>query len=256
MKKWVVFSCTHGLFRNKRLWNNFCYFIKDYQPDGLVNVGDFIDAYSTSRHNYASLSKLKGITLGEEYTDGIEMLENLQWALPDYARRVLIFGNHEDNVIRWFDTDDNSKLGDAMALPRQGLQLDSFGYEVVGDYADGWKQEVFEIIPDRLIAMHGTFCGIHAAKKHLDEFDGYSVLMGHTHRMQSYLTGKRGAWNIGGLFDKQNPGFHYVGISTRNKWCNGFATVEVANDESFYVNTIRAENGCFVANGKFYDAEY
>lgn len=241
----LVVSDPHVPFHNKRLTAGVCKLIHDIRPDHFVIAGDFGDYRSVSRHNTGSLQILRGLTLGKEYAAQNAVLDDFDSVLPRGCLREIIEGNHESNCIRWLQTGDNGKVEGAFKMPREALRIDERGYK----YHENWKEASVEI--GSLSVVHGEFCTQHCAQKHLAEYEG-SVMFGHTHRVQSYVTGKRGAWGIGGLFDKDNPAFGYATASQRRRWSNGFAIVHSFDDGTFLPHVVQVWNSRFTWAGKLY----
>ena len=79
-----------------------------------------------------------------------------------------------------------------------------------------------------------------------------SVMFGHSHRIQSYIEGNQGSWNIGGLYDITSPAFNYADRTAKSQWQNGFALVYIDSNGDYYVNQIIANNGKFVYGNKVY----
>jgi predicted phosphodiesterase len=242
-----VISDAHVPFHRKPLLEKVCRAIRDTKPDGLVLAGDFLDLYSMSTHVAGSLYHLKDITLGKEYEAGNTVLDKLDKALGKRkVEKHYIFGNHEDRYFRWVQHGDNAKVADALGDPATGLQLKGRGYKV----HQNWRDDTVRI-GRYLDVVHGTWCSENSARKHLAEYQS-SVMFGHTHRAQTVIQGQRGSFNIGGLFDKDSKGMNYVPRVTRNKWCNGFAVVDVDSRGYYYAQVVQAFNDSFVLDGKLY----
>lgn len=241
----VVLSDVHAPFHNKQLLPKVCQLIHDIRPQQVIILGDFGEFASVSRHQKGSLYKLKDITLGWEYEQQNELLDAIDSACRG-CQRDFIEGNHEQRVNSWLEESDNGKIDGAISLPQDGLNLYKRGWK----YHSGWKEASVKV-GKYLEVVHGEYCPVHAAKKHLDEYEG-SVMMGHTHRFQSYVTGKRGSYNIGCLIDRSHPVFGYASASQRRKWVNGFAVVTVLGDGSFIPHPIQCWNDRFAFGGKLY----
>jgi hypothetical protein len=242
----IVITDVHAPWHNSPLVKRVCQLAKDIQPDRLVIGGDFADLYSLSRHHKKSLYHLKGLTLTDEYDTCNQVLDDLGDAVGQSCEKDYLWGNHEDFYTRWLHEEDNAKLGGEVTSPTEGLFLRERGYTV----QENWMDDAVTL-GRHLEVRHGIFCAVHAAKAHLDKFES-SVMIGHTHRFNTFLTGSRGAFNIGGLFDKASKGFRYASASMKLQWCNGFAVVYVYDDGSFNAHPINCWNGRFVFNGKQY----
>jgi UDP-2,3-diacylglucosamine pyrophosphatase LpxH len=242
---YLIINDLHIPFHRKKLVTKVCKLIYDIRPDNLVIAGDFGDYYSVSRHNAGSLGKLSGITLGSEYAQQNRVLDDLQSVLKRGCGKFMLAGNHEDSAYRWLAHEDNAKVAGAFRVPEEALRLRERGYH----YQSNWKEASVDIGPLQIV--HGEYCSQHCAHKHLLEYEG-SVMHGHTHRTQSYVTGKRGAWSIGGLGDWHHEAFGYATASQRRRWTNAFALVHKFEDNSFLPNVIPVWNDRFVWAGKLY----
>ncbi len=243
----LVLPDTHIPFHNVKLVNKVLRLCVDYKFDSCIILGDFGDYYSTSRHHKGSLGLLRSLTLGKEYDAQNKVLDSLDSALgPSCTYKGFIEGNHEDNVTRWLNDGDNAKMAGAVEMPPEALKLEKRGW----DYHPNWR-EASITVGNHLELIHGEYCTVHSAKKHLDEYDG-SVMFGHTHRFQSHVTGRRGSYNIGWLGDKTHPAFGYASASQRRRWVNGFAVVTTLDDGSFIPHPVQCWQDKFGFNGRIY----
>lgn len=242
----LVVPDVHTPFQNDTLVNKVCLLARDIRPDGIVFLGDFLDLFTLSKYSEDSLYQLKDLTLSDEYDAGREVLSRFLSALPRGCQKVFIYGNHEDRHFRELQKKDHAKYGKELTPPDEALRLHERKFTVLTD----WKSDSFRL-GLHLELIHGTFCGVHTAKRHLDEFEG-SAMMGHSHRFQTYVTGKRGSYNIGFLGQKDSKGFAYCARATRQKWVNGFAVVYVMADGSFIASPVSCWNDQFIFNGKLY----
>lgn len=237
---------VHTPFHRKTLWKKVLNAVKDSKPYGVILGGDFMDMYSVSGHNADSLYYLKDITLAYEYSEAGLALGQLEAVLPRGCDKHYIYGNHEDRYFRELARGDRAKYGAALKSPEEALALDKRGWQVYRN----WKDDSVRL-GEHLECIHGIYCPVHAAKKHLDEFQG-SVIFGHTHRWQVYSSGKRVAYNVGWLGDPDNKAFGYAPRAKRNQWTNGFAKIHVLHDGTFTVEPVQCYNDRFFTNGKMY----
>lgn len=244
--RWFIISDIHSPFHNVRLVEKVCACIRAEQPYGIIINGDFLDLFSIASHNADSLGLLKNIDLEYEYRVGNDLLNKIDDALPKGAKKKYIYGNHEDRYIRELMRGDRAKYAGALVSPEEGLGLRERGYKVFTN----WKQDSIQL-GSHLEVTHGVFTPVHAAKKHLDEFQG-SVIVGHTHRFQSFVSGKRGAWNFGFLGDIESRGFYYMSRAQRSKWSNSFGTVDIDSKGYHYVQPIHIFNESFICSGVKY----
>lgn len=243
---WIVLSDSHVPFQSRPLFEKVCRLIVDLRPDGLVLAGDFLDLFSLSKYAADSVYQLKDVTLDAEYQAGNELLDEIDLAMPRGAKKHYLYGNHEDRYFRELKKGDRGKYGSALLSPTQALQLRERGYAVY----ENWQDDVVTL-GEHLEISHGLWCNKYAAAKHLDEFQG-SVMVGHTHRIQTHYLGKRASFNIGCTCDVESKGFAYMPRPQRIKWSNGFAIVRIDDSGFYHTEVVQAYAGRFFANGRFY----
>lgn len=246
----LILPDCHVPFHNVNLLLKVCQAARDIKPQQLVILGDFLDCYSTSRHNSGSFERLKSLDLGKEYDQGNAVLDLLLDACKSATQLDYLFGNHEDNFYRYKADGDNGKTGDALQAPDIALRLEKRGFDVHGNYLNGWQQAYIKH-GKYLEMFHGTKVSEHAAATHLRRAEG-SVVHGHCHRFQTFVTGKHAAYSIGWMGDRESKGFHYMPREDRARWCNGFGVVYLLDDGSFRMTPIQVWQDRFVLNGKLY----
>lgn len=245
-QRWVILPDLHIPFHNEPVIEKIYRAVVDIRPYGIVLGGDFLDLHTLSKYSEDSLLELRDLTLTDEYRAGVGVLDRLDIALPRGCRRFYLYGNHEQRYLTVLKTGDHAKYGNELRSPEEALQLRERGYEVFNQWMDDSVR-----IGEHLEVIHGLYTPVHAAKKHLDEFQG-SVIFGHTHRFGSFVTGKRGSYNIGFLGDIHSAGFKYFPRTKRMGWVNGFAVVHVDDTGDFWVEMVQIWNNRFVVNGRMY----
>lgn len=241
---WFVLPDVHYPFQDEALMRKVRQCIADNVPHGVVLAGDWLDLYTLGSYNTNSLENLRNITLSQEYDAGLKGIKDLEKVLTPDAKRVYIWGNHEDRYFRQMKHADTGKFGGELKNPNDALRLKEYGYEVLTD----WKDDFYTV--GDLDIMHGVFTSVHVAKKHL-EAHGRSVMFGHTHRVQTHFTAHEGAFNIGTLADIKHKAFSYMPRMQRENWSQGFAAITVIGGKA-YVTMITVRNNKFIFNGKVY----
>lgn len=247
--RWIVIGCIHAPFQLKRFIDAVLNMISNYSNEivGIVFNGDIIDMNSISRHNKNNVSCRTGLTLDEEYDWTNKLLDDFESALKPNTTKAYQYGNHEDWYFQHMRNVDNAKLGKGTVLgPTQALRLHERHFFVNED----WKNDFFTL-GNSLQVMHGIYCNVHAAKKHIDVF-GSDVIFNHTHRLQTFSDGKRMGYNIGFGGDVSEPNFNYAPRGVKETWTNGFAEVFIDDIGEHHVTPIRFKDGKFVYNGKKY----
>lgn len=184
---------------------------KDFKPDHVIILGDFIDMYSVSSHDKNPKRALK---LEEELTATIAAL----WRVKALGAKnnVYISGNHEDRLTRYL-MQKAPELYDRINIPTV-LALDKLGFEYV-PYKSHYKL-------GKLFMTHDTGkAGVNAHKQALDAFHR-SIVIGHTHRMGYIIQGDAdGDKHVGAMFGwlgdvKQVDYMH--NINAIKDWALGF----------------------------------
>jgi predicted phosphodiesterase len=247
LQRWIVISDVHRPFHNQTLRNKLLQLINDMGSSlyGIVIAGDYLDLYTLGSYNNESLANLSNITLQDEYIDGLQGIDEINSAFKG-AKKLFLFGNHEDRYFRHIKEKDNAKYGGALINPIEALYLHERDWITKTD----WQSDYFTL-GKHLDIVHGVYCSIHAAKAHLDKTQ-HSVMFGHTHRVQCFHQGNRAAFNIGGLYDIKSKGFNYMPRFQRQLWANGFALVNITDNGDFYVEQVNVWADKFLANGKMY----
>jgi len=248
MQKWIVLTDVHRPFHNKVIWAKVLRLINHMGTDlhGIILGGDYLDLFTLSSHNAGSMGALTGMTLQDEYLDGLLGIDEIEQASHKGLVKKFLYGNHEDRYFRHVNEKDNAKYGGALINPVDALMLEKKGWET----KTNWKDDYFTL-GDNLDVIHGIYTSVHSAKVHLDKTE-HSVMFGHTHRFQSYHSGDKAAFNIGGLYDMNSKGFKYMPRFQRNVWANGFAMVYVDDNGQYYANPIKIVNDKFIVDGKLY----
>lgn len=242
--RYLVLGCWHVPFHNKKLTEGVLKLIENFDLQGIIFNGDFLDCNSLSGHDRGRFTAIPGLTLKQEYQEGLKLLTEFNKRLPKDTLKAYMYGNHEDRYWRFVSEMQNAKT--PPQSPREGLKLDDMGFVSLESYTDN-----FLTLGEHLDVIHGVFFSDHCAKKHIDRFRG-SCLFAHTHRIQTYIEGNVGGFNIGWGGDKHSPAFKYADRATKASWQNGFAMVTIDTNGDYYVEQVICVNGKFVYGGNNY----
>jgi hypothetical protein len=243
---YVVIGCAHAPAHNKELFKRIQGLIaaKSSEIAGLALIGDIIDCNALSEYGKGKFTPVPGLTLEEEYDAGKELVESLTADLKGHAHKIYLYGNHEDRYNRYMSDMENSKR--ALPSPEIGMGLDKMDFRVY----KRWSHD-YITLGKHLDLLHGQFFNVHCAKKHIDNYRG-SVMFAHTHRIQTYIEGEVGGFNIGWTGDINSPFFDYMPRGTKKMWQNGFAIVNIDEKGHYHVEQIIAHNNRFYYGGKQY----
>jgi hypothetical protein len=241
---YLVLGCWHVPFHNDELTKRVYDLIDTHDFQGLILNGDFLDMNSLSGHDRGKFTAIPGLDLNQEYKAGKRVLDNLIALLPSDAEKVYMYGNHENRWQRFIADMQNAKT--PPISPTEGLGLYDRGFTVVEDYGAGYIT-----LGQHLDIIHGIYYSTHCAKAHIDRFRS-SILFAHTHRIQSYIEGRTGGFNIGWGGDVTHRAFGYADRGTKASWQNGFAIVTIDDQGRFFTQQIVCNDSRFVYGGKQY----
>lgn len=243
-ENWLIIGCAHVPSHNKFLWDGVLKYIETNEVNGIILAGDFLDLKSLSSHDSG---KVHHTTLWDEYTAGRQAIIEIESVLPKTARKIHLYGNHEDRYLRTLERVENSRFGAALLSPMEGLKME--GWEVLNN----WKED-YVLLGNSLEVIHGFYTNKTAAKSHLDASSksGRSVILFHTHREEFCSNGKEAAWNCGSLADFKSPAFGYVPRHVRGSWRNGLCLATIDHLGEHYVTPIRCSETFFFVNGQKY----
>lgn len=243
---YLVLGCIHVPGHNKAMINGITDLMIDKRNsiEGLMLIGDFLDLNSLSGHDIGKFTALPGLTLDDEYEYGREVLKQLTGPLKTGAEKVFMYGNHEDRFNRFMSNMQAAKA--PISSPRKALKLAENGFHVF----ENWKSDYVKL-GSHLELIHGQYFNTHCAKQHIDRFRG-SVMFAHTHRVQTYIEGATGGFNIGWGGDIDSPLFNYAERGTKSQWCNGFALVTIDEKGDYFVQQVICYKNKFYVDGKSY----
>lgn len=245
---YLVTGCSHAPWQNKEMYNSiFNYLTKEsITLQGLILAGDFLDLNSLSSHDKGK-KPILGVNLAWEYAESNKFLDEFKGlSYTKSATKDYIFGNHEDRYLRLMSNNDESKYGDALQSPKDGLNLLKRGYNVYTN----WKNDSVRI-GNHLNVCHGEFVNVHSAKKTIDTYRE-STMYFHTHRYQIYVEGMVGGFNMGAGADFNSPIFGYATRAMKNSWVNGCALVTLDENGFYHIQPLIFMGGKLIINGKSY----
>ena len=242
----IVLGCWHVPFHNKTLHKGVRKLIEDYKSEikGFHLIGDFLDLNALSSHDRGKFTSIPGLTLSQEYKAGNIALDQLTENLESNCWKTYLYGNHEDRYNRWMRDMNNAKT--PLISPKESLKLNERGFQT----KTSWSQDYFKL-GKYLDIFHGIYFSIHSAKAHMDKLRG-SCMYAHTHRIQQYIEGNTGSFNIGAGADFSSPAFGYASRAMKSQWQNGFAVVMIDEDGSYHTTQVICQNGRFYFGGKKY----
>jgi len=242
---YLLLGCVHAPGHNVAMMNGITNLITDYSKDlvGLVLMGDFIDLNSLSSHDTGRFAAVPGLTLDEEYEEGEKLLSQLVTPLSPNTEKIFLYGNHEDRYNRYMSEMESAKR--PLRSPITGLGLTEKGFH---SYTK-WKDDKVTL-GNHLDVFHGQYYNVHCAKKTIDVYRGSAAFV-HSHRIQTYIEGTTGGFNIGWGGDVTHPFFNYAPRGTKSMWQNGFAVVNVDEKGDYHLQQIIHHNHFYFGGKKY-----
>jgi hypothetical protein len=199
---------------------------KKYTISSIVQLGDLADCAE-----FSSFPRNKVSERLETYGEEVEFAKNF-WnhcnKVAPKADKVWIAGNHEARLERYIidqigHTSIAKEVYNAVAFEKVARDV---GARYVPYGEEGVLTGAYPLIKGVLFCIHGWSATTHAAANHLNKVMGsVSIIMGHTHRIQSIVRRNpitdmiSGAWSIGALskcqqgYNKGHPNDHALGMA-------------------------------------------
>lgn len=248
-KKYVVISDIHVPYHDQKAADALCDFIKDFQPEGFVINGDYLDFIELSSFSASSVASLENLRVADTFGAGNALLNQYEKALGKKVKeKYFLSGNHEDRVRRWAEKGDNAVwLGhDALDVDKQ-LNLKKRGFKYIEAYPEG------HIRLGKLIVTHGRWSGQNPAARHVNSYR-HSVMLGHVHTPGMHYASAFGhpqaGYVTGHMADANSKALSYA--PQPNSWCQGFGVVYVRDNGEFNAQLVNFWNGVFFYGGKAY----
>lgn len=230
---------------DQRLFNNALEFVKDFQPDIVVDGGDGFNMSSVSRHNRGKPRLTEGFSLKKEYDYAYRyQIQPLEEATPR-AQHIMLKGNHE----YWIELlmDEHPELEDLID-PYTYLNLPE-NWEIV-EYGDVKK------LSSKLYVCHGDnmrFTGIHRAAALLRSYQR-NIICGHFHTAQTFtdksLANEHSHIAICAPM-LGDPQAEYIRRAP-SSGIQGFVYGYIQPNGNFNAYTVIATGGRFTVEGKLY----
>ena len=240
-----------------------CQWLRDEQPDELIHIGDLGDFESVS-----SYDQLNPVEWGNSVQDCIDssyrILGNYMANLPKGTRARYLIGNHEVRLQKYLLKQAKELWGVSRANEAKSvldldylLRLDELGVELIGNDLGTYPHPQIEIVPNKLIAIHGDVARRHSGSSPHAASNGMScgVIHGHTHRaavVSKTVRSPQKSYQLQsaeiGCLCKTN-GLGYTSARTTD-WQQGFATVSVWDDGHYQIDLASYQNGVLVWRGK------
>lgn len=213
-------------YENPKLFRSFLDFAKDFNPERIVVIGDFLDVPGPARWNRGTALEFRG-TLGMESRRGYEYLRELRGLVGSSTVIDFHEGNHEKRIQSYVRNKAPAFEGlDVLSIPSL-LRFDELGINLLPDVsplAQGWVTTHGDVVASTVSRTSGGTALIQARKI------GKSVICGHTHRLgmiNEQLAGKSlTGVETGHMMDLNKASYVYA-----PNWQAGFAAVEISENK-------------------------
>ena len=253
MKRIVVISDTQLPFDDRRALQAVIKFIKDFQPDEVIHIGDVMDFPQPSRWNKGTAGEFEGSVFKDCEDAKRRLLDPLRQA---YDGPIGFHEGNHDERPRVYLSKYAPALGESGAFDLDVLlDLKNFGISMLPEFykvAPDWittHGHKGQITLSRIAAQTAT----NAAKKF-----NTSVVMGHTHRLgvgndstgfdqrvKKWVTGME----VGNLMDMKKA--HYLKGGTGN-WQQGFGLLNI-DGSHVKAETVPIHKGRFTVDGSIWE---
>jgi predicted MPP superfamily phosphohydrolase len=211
-RRLLIVPDLHAPFHDRKAFHALLRAGKEWKPDILVTLGDFLDCADVSFHDKSPQRKY---TFKEEVESGNICLS----ALDDLgaSEKVFVFGNHEHRLERFIAR--NAPQLDGMVSLEKELHLRS----------RGWKSVPY-MTHTKIGKLHITHdCGNAGPSAHIKALHtfGGNIVIGHTHRMAVHYEGNaRGEQHVGAMLGWLGDieSIDYMHRVRSNAWTLGFGT--------------------------------
>ena len=253
METSVLLPDIHHPYHDRSCWNAIKKFLKYFQPNRVVLMGDAIEmrAIDHWKQEHGNLRYFEGQRLLFDYQEFIkDILKPIDNICPN-SEKIYLGGNHEDWAYRLID-----KIPQLEGLiePEIGMDLKKRGWKWI-PYI--YKDEAGNIRPGKikigkLTITHGQYTNKYHAAKNAQIYDK-SVVTGHSHDLQIYTKvheedpgDYHTAQSIGCLCNK-SP---YFMRGKPNRWVHAFGILYTRKDGLYnlYIHIIMG--GQFIYAGK------
>lgn len=192
MKTFLVVPDIHVPFHCRKYIKLVTKIIKHINPDGLVQLGDALDAFQISTY---SKDPSRRNLLAEDIEDYKQILNEWARNLKPHSHIHLLCGNHEQRLERYIASNCRDLHG---LVPGWKTLLGIDIRNKVGQHHWHWhpyhKWNSCQI--GDCVLMHGFYFNQHVAATCLQKYRT-NVIFGHTHRLQFIHDGTHWACSLG-----------------------------------------------------------
>lgn len=193
LKTWLVIPDLHYPYHDPQFINLITKLIEKIKPDGVVQLGDFVDWYQISSYD-RDPSRLSDIV--EDISLYAAQLDIWEKVLPEGSEWRQLEGNHEDRLRRyvWRKAPELHRAIKSIPEMLRFAERNKRGKSLFRYFGTqgGWKAcRIGDVA-----LFHGHFFNEHTASKMVQRY-GSKAIQGHTHRYQVVSNGDLWAVTLG-----------------------------------------------------------
>ena len=234
---------THAPYHDARAWSLAMKFGREFRPDSVVHVGDWIDCFTISDHD-------KDPRRGSQLESELEVTKELRAEIDALGaqRKVITLGNHEDRLWRYCVRHAPAlismmKIEELLELPQNGWH--TFPY----------RQHAS--IGSLNLTHEAGYAGIHAVH-HTGNAFASSVVFGHTHRLGATyfgdVLGRRCVSASLGWLGAMPAALYEHEAKRMRFWQSAFASVRLEKSGHFHLQLHPIVDGRVVLDGQLVEA--
>ena len=256
MKKAVLLPDIHHPFHNRKAVRAVLRFIKWFQPDIVVLMGDALEmrAIDHWKKEKRNLKYFENVRLLHDYQEfDKDILKPIERLVPN-ARKIYLAGNHEHWAVTGVNN-CNPQL-EGLTEPENVLRLKERGWEWIPFIGKHGKRGFIKL--GKLTLVHGHYTNKYHSAKTADTYSK-STAYGHTHDIQLYTkvhvedpTDYHCAMSIGCLCDK-SPEFLW---GQPNRWVHAFGIMYIRPGGAYNLYVPVIIKGEFSYAGKNFNGNY
>lgn len=236
-RKVLVIPDVHAPYHDERAFNLMIKAGKEYKPDIVMVLGDFVDFYAVSKY---TKDPRRDRFLKQEIGTANRLLDEIDKAFPR-ARKFFLEGNHEVRLDTYIATKAPELFG--LVSVKDLLKLDNRSYTRYVPYKKYHKI-------GKLLFTHGARSNVTICRTMLNKYK-HSICFGHVHRLEEAVMGtatgeSHVAFTPGWLGDVEKADY----IRDVSDYTLGFATVDFLSTGEFFYRLCPIVNYKVLINGK------
>lgn len=245
MKSYLIVPDIHVPFHDVRAIKLITKLIQELNPDGLIQLGDALDAFQISTY---SKDPGRRNLLAEDIEDYKQIITEWAKHLKQGAVIHLLEGNHEYRLSRYIASSCRDLHGLVPDWPTLlGLEIRNR----LGRHKWYWHSynKWNSCNLGDVILMHGFYYNTHAAATALAKYKT-SVIFGHTHRVAYVTDGHHYAAMLGHVSDEKDTAHQ----PTPTGWQQAVGLLHVDRTGKSNLEIISIHEGRAVVHGKIIKA--